>query len=145
MRDWLWWLIVAGAFGLAEVMTTTLVFAMLAGGALAAAVTAAVVGGGSAAVVIQLIGFLVVSVALLGLVRPIAKKHLTSGPRIRTGAAALVGRQAVVLVAVDGHDKGRVKLNGEVWSARSYDGQTVHDVGKTVDVVEIDGATALVM
>jgi membrane protein implicated in regulation of membrane protease activity len=140
MHAWIWWVIVAGVFGLAEVVTTTLVFAMLSGGALAAAV----IGAAGLNVVVQIVGFVVVALALLGLVRPVARRHLMSGPSIRTGAAALVGQQALVLAEVNGHN-GRVKIGGEVWSARSYDGESVHDVGQTVDVVQIDGATALVM
>ena len=62
---------------------------------------------------------------------------------VRTGVAALVGTEAVVLEAVDGRD-GRIKLAGEVWSARAYDGDSVFSVGQRVHVLEIDGATALV-
>jgi membrane protein implicated in regulation of membrane protease activity len=65
-------------------------------------------------------------------------------PETRTGVAALVGSRAVVIERVDG-DGGRVKLAGEVWSARSYDGHAVLEPGQSVDVIQIEGATALVL
>lgn len=140
MDAWIWWVVAAGALGLVEVATTTLVFAMLAGGALGAAVSQA--AGANA--VIQIAVFAVVSLALLGLVRPIAHRHLHAGPGARTGVAALVGKSATVVARVDGVD-GRVKIGGEVWSARAYDGETVYEVGQRVDVARIEGATALVL
>jgi membrane protein implicated in regulation of membrane protease activity len=54
-----------------------------------------------------------------------------------------VGADAEVLADVDGND-GRVKLRGEVWSARSFDGMSVYPVGDSVQVLSIEGATALV-
>jgi membrane protein implicated in regulation of membrane protease activity len=62
---------------------------------------------------------------------------------IRTGAAALEGAKAVVLQRVDGRG-GRVKIGGEEWSARSYMPDEEFDVGTEVEVVQIQGATALV-
>jgi membrane protein implicated in regulation of membrane protease activity len=91
---------------------------------------------------VQALAAIAVSVAMLGVVRPIAKRHLHQAISERTGVAALVGRRATVLERVDGNG-GRVKLAGEVWSARSYDGSVI-EVGASVDVVEIQGATALV-
>jgi membrane protein implicated in regulation of membrane protease activity len=87
--------------------------------------------------------FLVASLLTLVIVRPIVRSHLKMPPQIRTGAAALVGKQAVVLTEVDAHD-GRVRLNGAEWSARSYDHTQRFATGETVRVMEIDGATAVV-
>jgi membrane protein implicated in regulation of membrane protease activity len=88
--------------------------------------------------------FAVVSVALIAVVRPIAARHLSQRPQLATGIEALKGRQAVVLERVDGSG-GRIKLAGEVWSARSLNTELTYEVGQEVDVVEIDGATAIVM
>jgi membrane protein implicated in regulation of membrane protease activity len=140
VSSWVWWVLAAVGLGVAEAGITTLVFAMFAGGAAAAAALAAAGVG----VTVQAIVFLVVTAALLGLVRPVARRHLASGPQVRTGIAALVGKQALVLEQVDGRG-GRVKIGGEVWSARSYDGESVIEAGRTVDVLQIEGATALVM
>ncbi len=139
MDAWVWWLIVALLFGVAEVSTTTFVFAMMTGGALAAAGVSLV----GADVPLQLIVFAVVSALLVIGVRPIARRHLRIPLPTRSGVAALVGTEAVVLEAVDAND-GRVKLAGEIWSARSYDGESELSVGTPVYVVAIQGATALV-
>ncbi len=139
MPDWLVWLIVAGVLGVAEVLTLTLVLGMLSVAALCAAVAAGL--GAPAAVDVSI--FAVVSVLLLGVVRPVARRHRRMPPAIRTGTDALVGRRALVLEQVNARG-GRVKINGEVWSARSYDETQVIPEGATVDVLGIDGATAVV-
>lgn len=112
---------------------------MLAAGAVSGA-GASILGLSFVAQLLIAIG---VSVVMLGVVRPIAKRHLRVPTSVRTGAAALVGQSALVLEQVDG-DGGRIKLGGEVWTARSFDGRTVIEPGRSVDVMEIDGATALV-
>jgi membrane protein implicated in regulation of membrane protease activity len=137
---WVWWLIGAAALGIPLVLTAMPEFGMLAVGAVAAAVTASLDGG----IVLQVVVFAVVSVALIAVVRPIAARHLTQRPQLATGVEALKGRQAVVLERVDGSG-GRIKLAGEVWSARALDTGQTYEVGQEVDVVDIDGATAVVM
>jgi membrane protein implicated in regulation of membrane protease activity len=139
MDPWVWWLIATGVLVVGELFTTSLVLGMIAGGTAAAAVVAAVGLGAPA----QLGVFALVSFALLFVVRPIAARHLHTPAAIRTGVAALVGAEAEVLEPVTGKD-GRVKLSGEIWSARSYDGETQYEPGSLVRVVAISGATALV-
>ncbi|MDP9394265.1 MAG: NfeD family protein [Actinomycetota bacterium] len=136
---WLAWLLVALALGAVEITTLDLMFLMLAAGALAGAGAAAL----SAPVLVQVVVAAVVAVAMIGLVRPVALRHLHQAPELRTGAAALVGRQGLVLEPVDAQ-AGRIRLAGEVWSARSFDPGLVIEPGRTVDVVQIDGATAIV-
>ncbi|QCX75646.1 hypothetical protein C9F11_09815 [Streptomyces sp. YIM 121038] len=137
---WVWWLIGAVGLGIPLVMTAMPEFGMLAVGAVAAAATAAV-GGGVAA---QTIVFAAVSVALIAVVRPIANRHRSQRPELASGIDALRGRSAVVLERVDASG-GRIKLAGEVWSARPLDTEQIFEAGQQVDVVEIDGATAVVM
>ncbi|WP_392669446.1 NfeD family protein [Streptomyces sp. LN785] len=137
---WVWWLIGAAGLGIPLVLTAMPEFGMFAVGAVAAAVVAAVGGG----IVIQVLAFVVVSVALIAVVRPIATRHRADRPRLATGIDALKGRQAVVLERVDGSG-GRIKLAGEIWSARAYEGDQSFEPGQQVDVVDIDGATAVVM
>jgi membrane protein implicated in regulation of membrane protease activity len=93
---------------------------------------------------VQFAVFLMVSVALLVFVRPIALRHLRQGPGMRMGMEALTGASALVLEKVDEHG-GRIKLRGEVWSARSYEPGRVFDPGQQVSVAQIDGATALIL
>ena len=137
---WVWWLVGAVALGIPLVVTAMPELGMLAVGALAAA-GAAGLGGG---VVVQVLVFAVVSTALIAVVRPIATRQRADRPRLLSGIDALKGKRAVVLERVDGSG-GRIKLAGEVWSARSLDAQLAYEVGQEVDVVEIEGATAIVM
>ena len=137
---WVWWLIGAVALGIPLVVTAMPEFGMFAVGAVAGAIVAALGGG----IVLQVVAFVIVSVALVAVVRPIANRHREQRPKLVTGIDALKGKQAVVLERVDGSG-GRIKLAGEVWSARPLDGTLSYDVGQEVDVVEIEGATAIVM
>ena len=140
MENWIWWLIVAAALGVPLAITALPEFGMFAVGAAAAALT----GGLGAGTVAQFSVFLVVSVALLVFVRPIALRHLRQGPRVRMGIEALHGASALVLEQVDEHG-GRIKLQGEVWSARSYEAGRVFAPGEQVSVAQIEGATALIL
>lgn len=136
---WVWWLVCAAALGIPLVVTAMPEFGMLAVGAVAAAGVAGFGGGG----ILQVLVFAGVSVALIAVVRPIANRH-RNHPQLATGIDALKGRQAVVLERVDGAG-GRIKLAGEIWSARSLDGDRAYEAGQEVDVVDIEGATAIVI
>ena len=135
------WIVVAVVLGVAEIFTLTAALGLLAVGALAAAAVAALGLG----IFAQFVVFAVVSVAGLVGVRPLVRRHMRPqyGPQHRFGVAALVGRQARVVQEVTGH-AGRVRIGGEEWSARAYDETLVIPAGTTVDVIEIEGATALV-
>ncbi|HYV14606.1 MAG TPA: NfeD family protein [Conexibacter sp.] len=141
MDGWVIWILVACAFGVGEMLTTSFFLAPFGVGALVAALIAAIGGG--------LVGawatFIVVSLLMLWVVRPIARAHLRTPSQLRTGTAALVGRRAVVLERIANDEGvGCVKIDGEVWTARAYDEDRVIDVGTAVQVMEIRGATALV-
>jgi membrane protein implicated in regulation of membrane protease activity len=136
---WIVWLIIAAVLGAAEMLTATLAFGLVAIGALVAAVAGAA-GGGAA---IQFGAFVLASGLGLGVVRPFAMRHLRHPPLLRTGTAALVGRSAIVLEEVTEHG-GRVRIGGDVWSARPYDDTLTIPAGAKVDVLQIEGATALV-
>lgn len=139
MAAWLIWLVAAGVLAIAEALSLDLVLIMCA--------AAALLGAGSAAlgapVALQVAVFAVSAVGLLFVVRPAAKRHLEVTSHVKTGIEALVGREAVVVQAVDAHG-GRVKLAGEEWSAQAYDVTQVLEVGRVVRVMEINGATAIV-
>ena len=136
---WAGWLGLAVVLGIVETTTLDLVFLMLAGGALAGAIAAGV----GAPLLVQAVVAVVATAALLGVVRPVARRHLRTPIEARTGVAALVGRDALVMQQVDAHS-GQVKLAGEIWSARSSDDREIIEPGTRVHVVEIDGATAVV-
>jgi membrane protein implicated in regulation of membrane protease activity len=141
MEGWVLWLIAAGVFGIGEMLTTSFFLAPFAAGAALAGV-ADLAGASEAAAWIV---FVAVSLLALVVVRPIARSHLKTPPQIRTGAAALIGKQAIVLERIANDEGvGCVKIEGEVWTARAYDDDEEIEKGKRVHVVEIKGATALV-
>ena len=135
----MFWVLLAVVFAAGEVMSLSLFLAPFAVGALLGA-AAELAGTGTA---VALIVFLVSSGLLFGFVRPIARRHMRTPAQLRTGTAALVGKTAVVTETVSA-DHGSVKLEGEVWTARSYVPDEVIESGSRVHVVEIRGATALV-
>ena len=137
--DWAAWLGLAVVLGLVEVTTLDLTFLMLAAGALAGAGAAGV----GAPFLLQAVVAIVAAVGMLAVVRPVALRHLRTPSAIRTGTAALVGAPALAIERVDAQS-GQIKLKGEVWSARTYDPSTVIEAGRNVEVVQIDGATAVV-
>jgi membrane protein implicated in regulation of membrane protease activity len=137
---WLLWLIAAGLFAAGEVASLDLVLLMFAGGAVGGMVVA-LLGLG---VGFQLLAFLVVSAALLAVVRPVAKRHLIDRtPEQIDGVAAYVGRTAVVSQRVD-NTEGRVRLGSDEWSARTQLDDEVYDVGDEVRIVQIEGPIAYV-
>ena len=141
MDAWVIWILVAVAFGIGEMLTTSFFLAPFSGGALAAALVAALGLGAVGAWVV----FIVVSLLLLWVVRPIARSHLRMPAQLRTGTAALIGKRAIVLERIANDEGvGCVKIDGEVWTARAYDEDQVIEAGTPVEVVEIRGATALV-
>jgi membrane protein implicated in regulation of membrane protease activity len=137
--SWIIWLIVAAVLGAAELMTVTLALGLLA----VAAVIAAVVAAAGLGMGFELGAFAAAAVAGLGVIRPIAIRHVKQPPPLRTGVAALVGRTAIVVEEVNGFG-GRVRIGGEEWSSRAYDETLVIPVGCKVDVMQIEGVTALV-
>jgi membrane protein implicated in regulation of membrane protease activity len=140
MPAWVAWAIVTVLLAVGEIFTPGLFFlGPVALAALASTVAAAL----GAAVWVQIVIFGVGSFAAVGLLRPIARRHLKMPHAIRTGAAALEGAKAIVLQRVDSRG-GRVKIGGEEWSARSYVADESFDVGTEVEVAQIQGATALV-
>ena len=140
MPGWVIWALVALGLAVGEIFTPGLFFL---GPVALAAVLAGIVALAGAGAVVQVIVFIAGAVASVGFIRPIAKAHLHVPSPLRTGTAALTGAKAVVLQRVD-TDGGRVKIGGEEWSARAYMEGQVFEPGSRVEVVKIEGATALV-
>jgi membrane protein implicated in regulation of membrane protease activity len=143
MDTWIIWLVAACLLGVGEMHQGGFYLAPFALGAGVATVVSLLgVGAGLSAIV-----FVLVSALVFLTLRPVARRHRHLPPSIRTGAAALIGRPAIVLERIANDEGvGCVKIDGgEVWTARSYAEDEVIDVGQRVEVVEIRGATALVM
>jgi len=142
MDAWVIWLVAACVLGVGEMHQGGFYLAPFALGAL----VAVVVSLSGVSLALSGVGFILGSALVFGTLRPIARAHRRMPPQIRTGAAALVGKSAIVLERIANDEGvGCVKIDGEVWTARSYDETEVIDAGERVEVVEIRGATALVM
>lgn len=139
MPAWVVWMVAAGLLAVGEILSLSFFLGPIAVAAVLAAI-AALLGAGTA---VQLVVFTIASAASLLVLRPVARRHLRTPAQLRTGTAALIGQRAVVLERVDG-DGGSVKLAGEVWSARAFDEDEVIEPGARVQVIQIEGATALV-
>ena len=140
MSGWVAWSIAAVLLAVGEILTPGLFFL---GPVALAAVAGALASLLDEPLWLHLVVFVAGSFASLGLLRPIARRHLRMPHAIRTGTAALVGAPAVVLQRVDAQG-GRVRIGGEEWSARAYVPDQVLEPGVKVEVAEIQGATALV-
>ncbi|MFJ8884092.1 NfeD family protein [Streptomyces sp. NPDC102402] len=136
---WFVWLLAAAALGVAEFFTLTLVLGLLAG----AALVAALVAGVGVGVFGQLIALGAAAAAGLAIVRPVALRHMAQQPVTREGSDALIGKRAEVMREVTA-TRGLIRLSGEDWSARALDESLVIPAGTLVDVMEIEGATAVV-
>jgi membrane protein implicated in regulation of membrane protease activity len=142
MDIWIIWLVVACLLGLGEMHQGGFYLAPFATGAALATIVALLGVGASLSAVV----FLAASGIMFATLRPVARRHRRMPPSIRTGAAALVGKRALVLERIANDEGvGCVRIDSEVWTARSYDEDEVIDAGERVEVVEIRGATALVM
>lgn len=141
---WWIWLLVALSAAVAEVAVSGLVFGGLAGAALAATVFALFIPG----IVPGAIVFAAVSVVYLIVIRPTVFHRLTglSQPRLTSHGvpASLIGRRALVTEAVTSSD-GQIRIgDSEFWSARAYDEKDVFPEGEEVEIVLVEGLTALV-
>jgi membrane protein implicated in regulation of membrane protease activity len=137
---WVIWALLTVALAVGELLTPGLFFLGPVALAAGAATLASLLGAGAVGSLLVFIGG---ALASLGILRPIARRHLRLPAISRTGTDALVGRQGLVTQRVDGKG-GRVRIGGEEWSARAYVGDQVFVEGQTVDIIQIEGATALV-
>ena len=133
------WIVAAVLLAIGEVLTPRAFFLGPVALAAGAAAIVALVAGGVASTIV----FIVAALLSLAVLRPIARRHVRMPQLTRTGTDALIGRKAVVTRRVDAAG-GRVRIGGEEWSARAYLDDGVYAEGATVDVVRIEGATALV-
>lgn len=142
LRDHAWesWLALTVVLGIAELVSLDLVLVMLAAGA-AVGMVAALLGLPFVAQVLLALGG---AAALLALARPTLVARLHGGPELVLGARRLVGQTAVTPAEISVHHPVTLKIDGETWSAKPYDGTTVIPAGSTVEVLEVQGAHVLV-
>ena len=142
MPLWLvWFLVGMGLIAIEALVAFTFYAGSIALGAFPAALVAAL----GAPVEAQVAVFAVGAAFSLVVIRPLARKHLITPAKIRTGTDQLPGSRAVVLQAVD-EDGGQVKImGGGVWTARTADPAVRFDVGTNVVVAEVRGVAAIIV
>jgi membrane protein implicated in regulation of membrane protease activity len=147
MMDWLrenvWaaWLTLAAVLGLAELASLDFTLLMLAAGAITAGGVAAVFPG---LLWLQIVVGLLTAGAMLAAIRPLLVRKIHHGTELKTGSAHVIGRSGVVVKEIHPDGGGSIKLNGELWTARPYDEVSTIAPGTRVEVMSIDGATAVV-
>ena len=130
-----YWLILMAVMIAIEIITLGLSTIWFAIGALAAYVVALF----GADVAVQVVVFLVVSLAALFFTRPVAVRLFNNKDREKTNVDSLIGSAAKVIEKIDNFNaKGRVMLNGMEWMARSVDGSEI-EAGETVVIKEVSG------
>ena len=141
MDAWVIWVVAAVALLVAEATTSAFVAIYFGLAAIAAAAVAA--AGLSPA--LQLLVFGALSVGSLTLTRPALQRAVGRTTGIRTGVDAMAGRIGVVVHPIAELEPGQVKVGGETWRARSYyDGEPIAE-GTRIEVVKVEGVTALVI
>ncbi len=133
------WLIIGIVLVVAEVLSGAFVLVMLGSAALVAALVAAL----GVSPVISAVVFAAAAAAGITLARPALVRRMHAVDHVKTNVDALLGSKALVINTVTAHE-GQVKVNGEIWSARSYDETEVLEPGRTVTIMSISGATAVV-
>lgn len=141
MEDWIYWMIFAVIMaGIELAVFSIFIFGPLA---VAAAVTAVVAGlGGS--IEVQLVVFIVLALASMFSLYPIAKRHRDSDPELVTNVDALIGKEARTLESVSSEDLGLIRFDNSNWTARSAEGVGMIAPDTRVRVVKIAGATAII-
>jgi membrane protein implicated in regulation of membrane protease activity len=139
MAMWLLWLVAAVVLGVAEIFTLTAALGVLGAAALVPAGLAAF----GLPLPIQLVAFAAAAVVGVVLVRPIALEHMRRPQLERFGVDALIGKRAFVVREVSDRG-GLVRIDGEDWTARSFDDDTVIPEGAAANVMRISGTTAYV-
>ena len=134
------WLVLLLVSVIAEMATTALVSIWFVFGCLVAAVMAQI----GVPIIAQVIAFVVVSLLVLAVIRPIAKEHFGS-KTVETNAGSLVGKKARVTSDIDNQlGTGQVNVEGMDWSARSTFDEARIFAGETVIIRAIDGVKLVV-
>ena len=137
---WIFWLIAAGVFFIIEMATIGFLVFWLGIGALLAMVTSFITDS----VLIQVIVFVVTSTLLLIFTRPLVNKFVKVPKEVKTNAYSIIGKKAIVVKAINNIEgEGQVKIDGDVWSAKSVNDEEIPK-DTEVEIAEIDGVKAVV-
>jgi membrane protein implicated in regulation of membrane protease activity len=143
LRDNIWaaWLTIAAVLGLAELASLDFTLLMLAAGALTAAGVSAIFPG---LLWLQIVVGLITTAAMLVAIRPLLARKFHHGTELKTGSAHVIGRTGTVVKEIHPDGGGSIRLGGELWTARPFDEVSTIAPGTRVEIMSIDGATAVV-
>ena len=137
---WIFWLIAAGVFFIIEMATIGFLVFWLGIGALLAMLTSFVTDS----IFIQALVFVVTSTLLLIFTRPLVDKFIKTPKELKTNAYSIIGKKAIVISKINNIEGiGQIKIDGEVWSAKSFDDEDIPE-DTEVEITEIDGVKAVV-
>lgn len=137
---WIFWLIVAGIFFIIEMATIGFLVFWLGIGALLAMLTSFITNS----ILIQSIVFVVTSTLLLIFTRPLVNKFIKIPKEIKTNAYSIIGKKGIVISKINNiNGSGQIKIDGDVWSAKSIDEDDI-EKNTEIEIVEIDGVKAVV-
>ena len=136
MNNMIWiWLAVAVMALVCEGLTTALVSIWFAPGALVALALAAF----EVQIWVQSLVFFIVSAVCVVLFQALFKKKLGKSKKMATNTDRLIGEKAVVSEKIDNiRAEGCVKVNGQLWSARSDDGNAISE-NEIVEIIAVSG------
>jgi len=136
---WSLWLITAGVFFIVEIATTGFLIFWLGVGSIFAMITSFLTDS----IIAQTIVFVVSSCILIPLTKPLADKF-TGKKSVPTNSYSLINKRGIVTVDINPIEAvGQVKVNGEIWSAKTDDG-TIISKGTEIEVIRIDGVKLIV-
>lgn len=136
---WCFWLIAAGIFFIVEIATVGFLIFWLGIGALLAMITSFITDS----IVIQTVIFVISSCILIPLTKPLADKFINK-KTIPTNSYSLIHKHGIVTIDINPIEaSGQVKVNGEIWSAKSQD-ESVIPQGTEIEVINIDGVKLIV-
>ncbi|MEV0289261.1 NfeD family protein [Kribbella sp. NPDC050820] len=143
LRDNIWaaWLTAAAVLGLAELASLDFTLLMLAAGALTAAGVAAIFPG---LLWLQIVVGLITAAAMLAAIRPLLARKFHHGGELKTGSAHVIGRTGTVVKEIHPDGGGSIRIGGDLWTARPFDEVSTIAPGTRVEIMAIDGATAVV-
>jgi membrane protein implicated in regulation of membrane protease activity len=138
---WIYWMILAVVMaGIELAVFSIFIFGPLAVAAVVTAIAAAM-GAGTE---LQLAIFIVLALAAMAALFPIARRYKDSDPKLASNVDALIGQEGRTLERITGESMGLIRFDNSNWTARPADGVSEFAPDTTVRVVSIAGATALV-
>lgn len=136
---WSLWLIAAGIFFIVEIATTGFLIFWLGIGSLIAMITSFITDS----IIIQTLVFVISSCVLIPLTKPLADKFIAK-KTVPTNSYSLINKRGIVTIDINPIEGvGQVKVNGEIWSAKTEDGSVVTK-GTEIEVSKIDGVKLIV-